>query len=48
VLSQAMQHEFLAAAAKGKEMDQSDFMIRASQYANQAFADKRGEQPKED
>ena len=48
VLSQAMQHEFLAAAAKGMEMDQSDFMIRASQYANQAFADKRGELPKED
>jgi hypothetical protein len=43
-----MQHEFLAAAAKGNEMDQSDFMIRASQYAKQAFAEKRDEQQKED
>ena len=47
-LSNAMQHEFLAAAAKGNEMDQSDFMIRASQYAKQAFAEKRDEQQKED
>ena len=44
VLSNAMQHEFLAAAAKGHDMDQSDFMIRASQYARQAFVDKRNEQ----
>ncbi len=43
VLSSAMQHEFLAAAAKGREMDQSDFMIRANEYAQQAFADKQKE-----
>ena len=48
VLSSAMQHEYLAAAAKGREMDQSDFMIRASQYAKQAFSEKQKEQPKED
>jgi hypothetical protein len=43
VLSQAMQHEFLAAAAKGNEMDQIDFMVRAKKYADQAFAERRGE-----
>ena len=43
VLSNAMQHEYLDAAAKDREMDQSDFMIRASQYAQQAFAAKQKE-----
>ena len=42
-LSNAMQHEFLAAAAKGQEMDQINFMVRAGQYAKQAFEAKQKE-----
>jgi hypothetical protein len=48
VLSQAMLHEYLAAAAKAQDMDPSDFMIRASQYAQRAFADYRNGQRKAD
>jgi hypothetical protein len=40
-LSRAMQDEYLDAAAKGDDMNQSDFMIRASQYAKQAFAERQ-------
>ena len=42
-LSNAMQHEFLAAAATGQEMDQINFMVRAGQYAKQAFEAKQKE-----
>jgi hypothetical protein len=48
VLSNAMQDEFLDAAAKGNAMNPSDFMIRASQYATREFAARRGEQEKAD
>jgi len=40
VLSQAMQHEFLAAAHEGQEMDIPKFLERATRYYHQAVEEK--------
>ncbi len=37
VLSHAMQHEYLHAAAQGQPMDQDQFMARAERYAREAL-----------
>lgn len=40
VLSQAMQHEFLAAATIGQEMELPKFLARATEYTQQAIDQK--------
>jgi hypothetical protein len=37
VIAQAMEHEFLTAAAQGQEMTSDGFMSRAKEYAKQAL-----------
>lgn len=42
VLSQAMQHEFLASAEQGREMELNGFLTRAAEYCRQAIDQKKG------
>jgi hypothetical protein len=42
VLSQAMQHEFLASATEGHEMELPKFLARAAEYTKQAIERKAG------
>jgi len=41
VLSQSMMHEFLIAAEQGQEMEHGKWMLRAGQYAQQAFQQRQ-------